>query len=124
MLGTSCCGGADDTAVFASVGLRELRAAYQALRELGSGCQILFPDKKALRSIADLLAGDGVQEIYEIDDALTESRVYGFATPFAPDRDHPAMSTIYNEITKLGQLNAARRLESINRKGLIGLLLA
>ena len=34
------------------------------------------------------------------------------------------MGTIYNEITEFRQLNAARRLKSINCKGVIGLLLA
>jgi len=46
----------------------------------------------------DLLTGDGMQEIYQIDYAVgvAEGRVDRFATAIAPDRDHPAMGTIYN----------------------------
>jgi len=51
-----------------------------------------------------------VQEIDQIDCA--EGRVDGFATSVAADSGHPAVGTIYNEITEFRQLNAARRLKS------------
>ena len=71
---------------------------------------------------ADLPTWDGVQEIYQID--RDTSRVDDFATAVGTDRDHPAMHTIDNEITKFRQVHPVSRLEGINRKGVIRFLLA
>jgi len=50
-----------------------------------------------------------MQEIDQIDDGaalgFADCRVDDFATSVAPDRDHPAMGTIDNEITEFRQVH-------------------
>jgi hypothetical protein len=72
---------------------------------------------------ADLITRNGVQEIYQIDGSAAD-RDDDFATAVTTNRDHPAMRAIDNEITEFWQVHPVSRLESINRKGVIGLILA
>ena len=83
---------------------------------LGCSCRLLC-----------LLARNRMQQFHQIDCGTglgCGGGVEEFATAVPTDGNDPAMSAVYNEVTELRKVHAASRVESVNCKGVIALLLA
>src|SRR5208282_342902 len=88
---------------------------------------IFVSKEECAADFVDLITRDRVQEIYQIDDRAAvgsaADRLHNFAAAVATNRDHSAMRTIDNEITEFRQVHPGSWLESVDRKGVIGLFL-